>query len=106
MIFTLEDWDNGGDDCGCLLLVPLQSLRQLNLSNTTEADSWRVEIAGEGETVVVSWWETNQTSDTPVARISTDAGETFGPMIMLATNGTISSTEEEGAAVGGGAAVA
>ncbi len=68
---------------------------RINLSNTTDADSWRVEIAGEGETVVVSWWETNQTSDIPVARISTDAGETFGPMLRLATNGTIS-TEEEG----------
>ncbi len=67
---------------------------RINLSNTTDADSWRVEIAGEGDTVVVSWWETNQTSDIPVARISTDAGETFGPMIMVAANGTIASTEE------------
>jgi hypothetical protein len=78
---------------------------RINLSNTTDADSWRVELHGEGDTVVVSWWETNQTSDTPVARISTDAGETFGPMIMLATNGTISTTEEEGeeaAAANGG----
>jgi hypothetical protein len=77
---------------------------RINLSNTTDADSWRVEIAGEGETVVVSWWETNQTSDIPVARISTDAGQTFGPMLMLATNGTISGTEEgaEAAAAEGG----
>jgi hypothetical protein len=67
---------------------------RINLSNTTDADSWRVEVAGEGETVVVSWWETNQTSDIPVARISTDAGETFGPLLMLGTNGTISGTEE------------
>jgi archaellin len=69
---------------------------RINLSNTTDADSWRVEIAGEGDTVVVSWWETNQTSDIPVARISTDAGETFGPMLRLATNGTISSDTEGG----------
>jgi hypothetical protein len=69
---------------------------KINLSNTTDADSWRVEISGEGDTVIVSWWETNQTSDIPVARISTDAGETFGPMIMLAANGTISGTEDEG----------
>jgi hypothetical protein len=62
---------------------------KINLSNTTDADSWRVEIAGEGENVIVSWWETNQTSDIPVARISNDAGATFGPMLMLATNGTI-----------------
>ncbi len=68
---------------------------RINLSNTTDADSWRVEIAGEGENVIVSWWETNQTSDIPVARISTDAGETFGPMLRLAANGTISGTEEE-----------
>ena len=74
---------------------------KINLSNTTDADSWKVEIAGEGDSVVVSWWETNQTSDIPVARISTDAGETFGPLIVLATNGTISATEEE--EEGGGA---
>ncbi|MDQ3882634.1 MAG: hypothetical protein M3243_01095 [Thermoproteota archaeon] len=66
---------------------------KINLSNTTGADSWRVEIAGEGDAVVVSWWETNQTSDIPVARISTDAGETFGPMLRLAANGTLTSTE-------------
>ena len=66
---------------------------KINLSNTTNADSTRVEIAGEGTNVIVSWWETNQTDDTPVARISTDAGQTFGPMLMLATNGTIGEVE-------------
>ena len=71
---------------------------KMNLSNTPNADSWRVEVAGEGATVLVTWWETNQTSDTPVGRLSTDGGQSFGPMMMLATNGTISSTEE-GAAV-------
>jgi hypothetical protein len=80
---------------------------RINLSNTTDADSNRVEIAGEGDTVVVSWWESNQTSDVPVARISTDAGETFGPMLRLGTNGTISGIEgeegeEEAAAANGG----
>jgi hypothetical protein len=77
---------------------------KINLSNTTDADSWRVEIAGEGDTVIVSWWETNQTSDIPVARISTDAGETFGPLMMLAANGTLGSGEAEeiGVAAGGG----
>jgi hypothetical protein len=71
---------------------------KINLSNTTEADSWRVEIHGEGDTVVVSWWEMNQTSDIPVARVSNDAGATFGPLLMLGTNGTISGVEEEAAA--------
>jgi hypothetical protein len=83
---------------------------KINLSNSSNADSWRVEISGEGENVAVTWWETNQTSDTPVARVSNDGGQTFGPMLRLAANGTISSTEggeetvEEEAA--GGAAVA
>jgi hypothetical protein len=74
---------------------------KINLSNTTDADSWNVEIAGEGDNVVVSWWETNQTSDIPVARISNDAGQTFGPLLRLATNGTIGIMEGEGAAEGG-----
>jgi hypothetical protein len=69
---------------------------KMNLSNTPDADSTRVEIAGEGDTVVVSWWETNQTSDIPVARVSNDAGETFGPMLRLGMNGTLTSTTEEG----------
>ncbi len=68
---------------------------KINLSNATEADSWRVEIAGEGGDVVVSWSETNQTSDVPVARISTDGGQIFGPMLMLGMNGTITDTEDE-----------
>jgi hypothetical protein len=67
---------------------------KINLSNTTDSESTRVEIAGEGETVVVSWWETNQTSDIPVAKISTDAGETFGPSMMLAANGMIIASEQ------------
>ena len=80
---------------------------KINLSNTTDADSWRVEISAEGENVVVSWWEMNQTSDVPVARVSNDGGATFGELIMLGANGTISVTEEEGeeaaaAAEGGG----
>ncbi|MDQ3968280.1 MAG: hypothetical protein M3275_07800 [Thermoproteota archaeon] len=74
---------------------------KINLSNSSDADSWRVEIAGEGENVIVSWWETNQTSDIPVARISTDAGETFGPLVMLAANGTLGSGEAEEIGVAG-----
>lgn len=36
--------------------------------------------------VVVTWWETNQTSDVPVMRVSTDNGKTFGETIMLSAN--------------------
>jgi hypothetical protein len=70
----------------------------INLSNTTDAHSWRIQIDGDGADVIVTWWETNQTSNTPVARMSTDGGQTFSPMLRLATNGTISSgiiAEEE-----------
>jgi hypothetical protein len=62
---------------------------KINLSNSTNADSWRAEIDSDADSVIVTWWETNQTNDIPVAKVSTDAGQTFGPMLMLATNGTI-----------------
>ena len=62
---------------------------KISLSNTTEADSDDAEIAASGDSVYVTWWERNETSDTPVARVSNDNGATFGPMLMLATNGTI-----------------
>jgi hypothetical protein len=68
---------------------------KINLSNTTNADSWKAKIDSDGDSVVVTWWETNQTSDTPVMRVSTDNGETFGPLIMLETNGTNTTGEVE-----------
>jgi hypothetical protein len=45
-------------------------------------------------TLVATWWETNQTDDTPVMRVSNDNGVTFGPLLTLATNGTIGEAEE------------
>jgi hypothetical protein len=68
---------------------------KINLSNTTESGSSNVEIDSEGDSVVVTWWETNQTSETPVMRVSNDNGATFGPLIRLAPNGTIGEVEEE-----------
>src|ERR671921_1110216 len=62
---------------------------KINLSNTTAADSDDAEIAASGDSVYVTWWERKETSDTPVARVSNNNGATFGPMLMLATNGTI-----------------
>ena len=62
---------------------------KMNLSNTTEADSDDAEIAASGNSVYITWWERNDTSDTPVARVSNDNGATFGPLLRLATNGTI-----------------
>jgi hypothetical protein len=66
-----------------------------NLSNTTSSNSEDAEIAAEGGNVIVTWWERNQTANEPVAKISTDSGQTFGPMLMLAANGTIGQTAEE-----------
>ena len=43
----------------------------------------------DADSVVVTWWESNQTSDTPVMRMSNDNGVTFGLMLVLATSGTI-----------------
>jgi hypothetical protein len=68
---------------------------KINLSNTTDADSTRAEIDADADSVVVTWWETNQTSDTPVMRVSNDNGATFGPTLRLGANGTIGVEEEE-----------
>ena len=67
---------------------------KINLSNTTDADSTDTEIAADGDNVMVSWWERNQTSEEPVARISIDNGATFGPLLKLSTNGTIGQAAE------------
>jgi hypothetical protein len=61
----------------------------INLSNTTDADSTRAEIDSDADSVVVTWWETNQTDDTPVMRVSNDNGATFGPVLPLTANGTL-----------------
>jgi hypothetical protein len=68
---------------------------KINLSNTTNADSTRAEIDSDADSVIVTWWETNQTSNAPVMRVSTDNGASFGPMLTLATNGTLGEAEEE-----------
>jgi hypothetical protein len=62
---------------------------KINLSNTTNSDSSKVQIRANGDRVVVTWWETNQTKDTPVMRVSDNNGDTFGPLLKLAANGTI-----------------
>jgi hypothetical protein len=67
---------------------------KINLSNTTDADSQDVEIAADGDTIIVTWWERNQTAEEPIMRISTDRGETFGSLLSLAANGTIGADTE------------
>ena len=67
----------------------------INLSNTDNFDSINSNIAAENEYVIVSWWERNQTSMLPVARVSTDDGRTFGPRLNTTANpfGTIGGIE-------------
>ncbi len=62
---------------------------KINLSNSPNANSTRVEIDSDANSVVVTWWETNQTSDVPVMRVSTDNGKTFGELIKLSAKGPI-----------------
>jgi hypothetical protein len=64
----------------------------INLSNSSTTDSTRSELAANGNNVYLTWWERNQTSDTPVMRVSNDNGATFGPLLTLAANGTIGRT--------------
>src|SRR5919197_1041819 len=67
--------------------------KKINLSNTTTAESHAAQIATSGKNVYVTWWERNQTANVPAMKISTDNGKSFGPMLKLASNGTITSSK-------------
>jgi hypothetical protein len=77
---------------------------KVNLSNSPDTQSQTAEILAFGNNVFVSWWELNENvhphTNESVLRVSTDAGQTFGPVINLGTNGTI--TAEETTTNGGG----
>ena len=68
---------------------------KINLSNSNDSESERVELNSDGESVIVTWWETNETDETPIMRVSNDNGETFGPILRLGANGTIGEETEE-----------
>ena len=68
--------------------------KKINLSNTTGAESEDASIAASGKNVFVTWWERNKTANTPVMKISTDNGKSFGPMLKLASNDTIISSKQ------------
>lgn len=62
---------------------------KINLSNSPNSDSTDVEISADEGKVAITWWEHGRNIDEPVMRVSTDGGKTFGPLLKLATNGTI-----------------
>jgi hypothetical protein len=67
---------------------------KINLSNSPDTQSQTAEIVAFGDSVFVSWWELNENvhPHTNESVLSTDAGQTFGPIINLGTNGTITTT--------------
>lgn len=67
---------------------------KINLSNSSNVDSTDADISAEGGSVTVTWWETNETSQEPLVRTSADNGATFGPIMNLATNGTLGEAAE------------
>jgi hypothetical protein len=74
---------------------------KMNLSNSPDTQSQTAEILAVGNnSVYVTWWELNENvhphTNESVMRVSTDAGQTFGPIINLGTNGTISTTTNGG----------
>ena len=62
---------------------------KINLSNSSSSNSTDFDIEATDNNVIVSWWETNATSAEPVIIFSNDHGTTFGPILRLASNGTI-----------------
>jgi hypothetical protein len=68
---------------------------KINLSNTNDSESERVELDSDGESAIITWWETNLTDEILIMRVSNDNGETFGPLLSLGANGTIGEETEE-----------
>lgn len=66
----------------------------INLSDNPETHSDDAIMIAGGENVYVTWWEraSQEQPRVPVMRVSSDNGATFGPMLMLAANGTIGSS--------------
>jgi hypothetical protein len=71
---------------------------KINLSNSSDAESQNAEIIAFGNSEYVSWWEKSPItgSSESVLRVSMDAGQTFGPVMMLGMNGTMSITTTNG----------
>jgi hypothetical protein len=71
---------------------------KINLSNSPNADSQNAQIVAVANKVFASWWETNPMNGTSesVLRVSTDNGHTFGPVVVLGSNGTINTTSGGG----------
>jgi hypothetical protein len=66
----------------------------INLSNTPDQKSDKAWLTAEGNNAYVSWWETHKDgTQEPVIRVSNDAGQSFGPMLKLSTNGAIGSSK-------------
>jgi hypothetical protein len=68
----------------------------MNLSYNPETHSDDAIMLAEGQNVYVTWWErvTLEQPRVPVMRVSNDNGATFGPVLMLAANGTIGEAAE------------
>jgi hypothetical protein len=69
----------------------------INLSSSpnTRSDGGHIYVLNNN--VYTTWWETMKNGTTvPVFRASNDNGQTFGPILKLAANGTIGSTSSGG----------
>ena len=64
----------------------------INLSNSSTTHSERAKLAADGNNMYVTWWE--EPGRQPMFRSSNDNGATFGPVLTLATNGTLGEASE------------
>jgi hypothetical protein len=67
----------------------------VNLSNSNMTDSIGPDIIITGNNILVSWRENNLNTGTTesLVRISNDEGETFGPIMLLSTIGTLGESQ-------------
>ena len=70
----------------------VDNLRRQGQSEQPNSTDFDVEASIDN--VIVSWWETNQSSVEPVIVLSGDRGATFEPILKLSNNGTIGAAAE------------
>ena len=74
-----------------IIIQPAQAFIDQNTTPVAEPKA-PMAVSQDGNNVYVVWWTNKSENWEVMFRASNDGGHTFGPLIMLGTNGTISTT--------------
>ena len=80
---------------GKTVMLQTVNAEDVNLENPHDVKhEAKAPMATSGDNVYIVWWSNKTGNDEIMFRASTDNGKTFGPILKLATNGTIGTSTE------------